>query len=85
MVWGERGEVKHLSTRRKRYSVSSGERKRMMAKPCVCDTRQGLHARCCGAFTSSLLPRAWIVAVVDLNTLGWVTVERDSRVDGLLL
>ncbi len=26
--WGERGEVKHLSTRRKRYSVSSGERKR---------------------------------------------------------
>ena len=27
-LWGERGEVKHLSTRRKRYSVSSGERKR---------------------------------------------------------
>ena len=26
---GERGEVKHLSTRRKRYSVSSGERKRI--------------------------------------------------------
>jgi len=26
--WGERGEVKHLSTRRRRYSVSSGERKR---------------------------------------------------------
>ena len=25
---GLRGEVKHLSTRRKRYSVSSGERKR---------------------------------------------------------
>lgn len=34
--WGERGEVKHLSTRRRRYSVSSGERKRRMAKPCVC-------------------------------------------------
>ena len=26
--WGERGEVKHLGTRRRRYSVSSGERKR---------------------------------------------------------
>ena len=26
---GERREVKHLSTDRKRYSVSSGERKRM--------------------------------------------------------
>ena len=26
---GERREVKHLSTGRKRYSVSSGERKRM--------------------------------------------------------
>ena len=45
----ERGEVKHLSTRRKRYSVSSGERKRMMAKPCACDTRQGLRVRCCGS------------------------------------
>ena len=46
---GLRGEVKHLSTRRRGYSVSSGERKRMVAKPCVCDTRQGLHVRCCGA------------------------------------
>lgn len=26
--WGERGEVKHLSTLRRRYCVSSGERKR---------------------------------------------------------
>ena len=34
--WGERGEVKHLSTCRKRYSVSSGERKRMMAKLRAC-------------------------------------------------
>lgn len=46
--WWERGEVKHLSTRRKRYSVSSGERKRMMAKLCACDTRQGLRAWGCG-------------------------------------
>lgn len=49
MVWGERGEVKHLSTRRKRYSVSSGERKRRMAKPGVCDTWRGLHTGGCGA------------------------------------
>ena len=51
---GERGEVKHLSTRRKRKqvsdSVSSGERKRRMAKPYACDTRRGLCVRCCGAF-----------------------------------
>jgi hypothetical protein len=51
---GERGEVKHLSTRRKRKqvsdSVSSGERKRRMAKPYACDTRRGLCVRGCGAF-----------------------------------
>ncbi len=42
--WGERGEVKHLSTRRRRYSVSSGERKRrwlnrvrvILSEGCVC-------------------------------------------------
>ena len=49
---GERGEVKHLSTRRKRKqssdSVSSGERKRRMAKPHACETRQGLCVWCCG-------------------------------------
>ena len=50
---GLRGEVKHLSTRRRRYSVSSGERKRMMVKPCACDTRQGLRVRGCGAVLSS--------------------------------
>ena len=47
-VRGVRREVKHLSTCRKGYSVSSGERKRMMAKPCACDTRRGLRAGCCG-------------------------------------
>ena len=56
-VGGERGEVKHLSTRRKRKqvcdSVSSGERKRRMAKPCACETRRGLCVRCCGAFLLS--------------------------------
>ena len=46
---GVRGEVKHLSTRRRRYSVSSGERTRMMVKPFACDTRQGLRDWGCGA------------------------------------
>ena len=41
-----------------RYSVSSGERNRMMVKPCACDTRQGLRVRCCGA-CSSILCRGW--------------------------
>ena len=47
---GERREVKHLSTGRRRYSVSSGERKRRMAKPWACDTHQGLRVRGCGAW-----------------------------------
>lgn len=46
---GVRREVKHLSTCRKGYSVSSGERKRMMAKPVPCDTRRGLRHRCRGS------------------------------------
>ena len=36
--------------------MSSGERKRMMVKPCACDTRQGLRVRGCGAVLFSLLP-----------------------------
>jgi hypothetical protein len=28
--------------------VGSGERQRMMAKPVLCDTCQGLRCRCCG-------------------------------------
>jgi bifunctional isochorismate lyase/aryl carrier protein len=30
------------------HSVGSGERQRMMAKPVLCDTCQGLRCRCCG-------------------------------------
>ena len=33
--------------------MSSGERKRMMVKPCACDTRQGVRVRGCGAVLSS--------------------------------
>ena len=84
MVLGERGEVKHLSTRRKRYSVSSGERKRMMAKPgvrcssarvCVCSVLWGK--------TSSLQARCLVTVLVFvcLNNLGWLTKDRDSRVE----
>ena len=44
---GVRREVKHLSTCRKGHSVSSGERKRRMAKPLARDTLRGLrHGGC---------------------------------------
>ena len=56
LVRGERREVKHLSTCRKRYSVSSGERKRRMAKPAPCDTPRGLRRRGCG----SACPGIWV-------------------------
>ena len=41
---GLRGEVKHLSTRRRGYSVSSGERKWMRLNLC-----RVIADRCCGA------------------------------------
>jgi ribosome maturation factor RimP len=34
--------------RKSDFSVGSGERQRMMAKPVLCDTCQGLRCRCCG-------------------------------------
>ncbi len=46
---GLRGEVKHLSTRRRGYSVSSGERKRRRLNRGRVITRQGLRLRGCGA------------------------------------
>lgn len=46
---GLRGEVKHLSTRRRGYSVSSGERKRIRLNRGRVITRQGLRLRGCGA------------------------------------
>ena len=45
---GVRREVKHLSTCRKGYSVSSGERKRIRPNRSARDTRRGLRCRCCG-------------------------------------
>ena len=64
--------MKHLSTRRKRKqvsdSVSSGERKRMVAKPGLCDTRQGLQVGGCGTYQNCLPAvrrgRAAVVEVV---------------------
>lgn len=46
---GLRGEVKHLSTRRRGYSVSSGERTRRRLNRGRVITRQGLRLRGCGA------------------------------------
>ncbi len=53
--WGERGEVKHLSTLRKRYCVSSGERKRRRLNHarvidgscCVCGVVGRVFSVCC--------------------------------------
>ena len=53
--WGERGEVKHLSTLRKRYYVSSGERKRRRLNHarvidgscCVCGFVGRVFSACC--------------------------------------
>ena len=36
--------------------MCSGERERMMVKPCACETRQGLRVRGCGARVFSFLP-----------------------------
>ncbi len=59
---GLRGEVKHLSTRRRGYSVSSGERKRIRLNRGRVITRQGLRLRGCGACLFGLLP--WAGALV---------------------
>ena len=82
--WGERGEVKHLSTRRKRYSVSSGERKRRRLN--LVRVRGG--GRCAwGVVGHDRSPSAGGRACCcwELNSLGWLTVERESRVGGLVM
>ena len=81
LVRGVRREVKHLSTCRRGYSVSSGERKRMMAKPCACDTRRGLRAWCRG----NACPTADAVVCGDkgmreANRVGYRAVEGDGPV-----
>ena len=45
-------------------SVSSGERKRMVAKPGLCDTRQGLQVRGCGTCQQGLPALRRVRAVV---------------------
>ena len=47
--------------------MSSGERKRMMVKPCACDTRRGLRARCC---LGRVLPVAAAAGRSALNRSG---------------
>ena len=61
--------------------MSSGERKRMMAKPCVCDTRRGLRAWCRG----NACPAADAVGCGDkcmreANRVGYRAVEGDGPV-----
>ena len=79
--WGERGEVKHLSTRRRRYSVSSGERKRRRLN----QMRVRGGGRCVFGVVGPcriLLPGDRITCCWELNSLGSLTVERESRVNG---
>lgn len=79
--WGVRREVKHLSTCRKGYSVSSGERKRMMAKPCACDTRRGLRMRCRGnGRPGADASGASDKALCEVNRVGYRTGEGDGPV-----
>ena len=61
--------------------MSSGERKRMMAKPCACDTRRGLRAWCRG----NACPTADAVGCGDkcmreANRVGYRAVEGDGPV-----
>ena len=78
---GERGEVKHLSTRRKRYSVSSGERKRIrlnrvrviLGRGCVCGV-VGL------IFHAAAVVWGSYKCLVYANRLGKRTVESESLV-----
>ena len=60
--------------------MSSGERKRMMAKPCACDTRQGLRVRCCGVFLLLVCRRVDSGMNVLAKGLEWPAVVRESRV-----
>ena len=59
--------------------MSSGERKRMMAKPCACDTRQGLRVRCCGVFLLLVCRRVDSGMIVLAKGLEWPAVVRESR------
>lgn len=80
-VRGVRREVKHLSTCRKGYSVSSGERKRMMAKPVPCETRRGLRHGCCGTWRpGSDGPGGSDKAACEANGIEFPAVEGDGPV-----
>jgi hypothetical protein len=61
--------------------VGSGERQRMMAKPVLCDTCQGLRCRCCGVlqdWSDSWSPVACVTVKVkdqysnELNAMAWL-------------
>jgi hypothetical protein len=47
--------------------VGSGERQRMMAKPVLCDTCQGLRCRCCGVLQD--WSDSWSPVALVLNSL----------------
>ena len=61
--------------------MSSGERKRMMAKPWSCDTRRGLRLRCRGSVCPGAdVPGVSDKTVCEANRVGYRAVEGDGPV-----
>ena len=56
----------------------------MLAKPFACDTRQGLRGRCCGAKSLRICRFLGRHCVCEVNRLGCLAVDRDSRVAGYM-
>ena len=61
--------------------MSSGERKRMMAKPVPCDTRRGLRRWCRGSGRAGAdAPAASDKTVCEAHRVGYRAVEGDGPV-----
>lgn len=61
--------------------MSSGERKRMMAKPWSCDTRRGLRPWCRGSVCPGAdVPGVSDKTVCEANRVGYRAVEGDGPV-----
>ena len=56
----------------------------MLAKPFACDTRQGLRERGCGIESSNDCRCLERFCVCEVNRLGCLAVDRESRVAGYI-
>jgi hypothetical protein len=77
------GEVKHLSNPRKRYSASSGERKRNSPNRAACSSGQALCSRCSGVQLNPICHKDCEVTKFWDNRifLERETIDGDSPVD----